>query len=246
SGHFLLQIHCRVSDQISSAVCLGAAVISSCRWPHVVRRGHTSYISPQRRPRAQDFAGHEARRLAGRAAHEVRLGDQSQDCEGDWPHYPGILPSARRRGDRMRRRTFISLLGAVGAWRLAPSEGEPAMPGVGVLNDIEEGEPFGQAQLAAFRDELGKLGGTDGSNVRIDYRTGAADSDAIRTYAAEIIASRPDVVLAAAQRFPRDWKRRAPGGPSGSSKPPIPAAAGPAPGLGRPAARPPAFTQSDS
>ena len=52
-------------------------------------------------------------------------------------------------------------------------------------------------QVAVPADELGKLGWTDGYNVRIDYRTGAADSDAIRTYAAEIIASRPDVVLAA-------------------------------------------------
>jgi putative ABC transport system substrate-binding protein len=68
---------------------------------------------------------------------------------------------------------------------------------IGVLNDYTEADPVGQAQVAAFRDELGKLGWTDGRNVRIDYRTGAADSEAIRTYAAEIIASRPDVVLAA-------------------------------------------------
>jgi putative ABC transport system substrate-binding protein len=33
--------------------------------------------------------------------------------------------------------------------------------------------------------------------VRIDYRAAALDSDAVRTYAAEIIATRPDVVLAA-------------------------------------------------
>jgi putative ABC transport system substrate-binding protein len=60
-----------------------------------------------------------------------------------------------------------------------------------------EADLVGQAQLAAFRDELGKLGWTDGRNVQVDYHTGATDSDAIRTYAAEIIASRPDVVLAA-------------------------------------------------
>jgi len=98
----------------------------------------------------------------------------------------------------MRRRTFISLLGAAAAWPLAARAQQAAMPVIGVLNDYTEADPFGQAQLAAFRDELGKLGWTDGRNVRIDYRTGAADSDAIRTYAAEIIASRPDVVLAGA------------------------------------------------
>ena len=102
----------------------------------------------------------------------------------------------------MKRREFITLLGGAAAtpsflWPRAARAQQPAMPVIGVLNDYTEADPVGQAQLAAFRDELGKLGWTDGRNVRIDYRTGAAYSDAIRTYAAEIIASRPDVVLAA-------------------------------------------------
>src|SRR5262249_57109834 len=68
---------------------------------------------------------------------------------------------------------------------------------IGVLNDYAESDPVGLAQLAAFRDELGKLGWTDGRNVRIEHRAAAVDNEAIRTYAAEIVASRPDVVLAA-------------------------------------------------
>jgi putative ABC transport system substrate-binding protein len=97
----------------------------------------------------------------------------------------------------MRRREFITLLGGTAAaWPLAARAQDP-MRRIGLLNDYTEADPVGQAQLAAFRDELGKLGWTDGHNIRIDYRTGAADSDAIRTYAAQIIASRPDVVLAA-------------------------------------------------
>jgi len=68
----------------------------------------------------------------------------------------------------MRRRTFISLLGAAAAWPLAGRAQQAAMPVIGVLNDYTEADPFGQAQLAAFRDELGKLGWTDARNVRID------------------------------------------------------------------------------
>ena len=97
----------------------------------------------------------------------------------------------------MRRREVITLLGSAAAWPIAARAQQDPMRRIGVLNDYTEADPVGQAQLAAFRDELGKLGWTDGRNVRIDYRTGAADNDAIRTYAAEIIASRPDVVLAA-------------------------------------------------
>jgi ABC-type uncharacterized transport system substrate-binding protein len=99
----------------------------------------------------------------------------------------------------MKRRQFISLLGgAAAAWpRAARAQQGERIRRIGVLNDYAEADPVGQAQLAAFRDELGKLGWTDGRNVRIDYRTGAADTDALRTYAAEMVALAPDVILAA-------------------------------------------------
>jgi putative ABC transport system substrate-binding protein len=98
----------------------------------------------------------------------------------------------------VNRRAFVTLLGgAAASWPLAARAQQDPMRRIGVLNDYAEADPVGQAQLAAFRDELGKLGWTNGRNMRIDYRTGAADNDAIRTFAAEIIASRPDVVLAA-------------------------------------------------
>ena len=41
------------------------------------------------------------------------------------------------------------------------------------------------------------MGWTDGRNVRIDYRWAAADADRSRTYAAELVALAPDVILAA-------------------------------------------------
>jgi ABC-type uncharacterized transport system substrate-binding protein len=97
----------------------------------------------------------------------------------------------------VRRREFITLLGGATAWPLAARAQQDGVRRIGVLNDYGETDPVGQTQLAAFRDELAKLGWTDGRNVRIDYRAGAVDSDAIRTYAADIVASRPDVVLAA-------------------------------------------------
>jgi putative tryptophan/tyrosine transport system substrate-binding protein len=98
----------------------------------------------------------------------------------------------------MKRRDFITLLRGAAAWPLAARAQQPdRMRCIGVLHDHAEADLDGKAQVAAFREELQKLGWTDGRNARIDYRSGAADADLIRTYAAEMVALGPDVVLAA-------------------------------------------------
>ena len=51
--------------------------------------------------RRQDSARGEAGRHPGRAADQVRARHQSHDCQGARPRNPGIIPRARRRGDRI-------------------------------------------------------------------------------------------------------------------------------------------------
>ena len=58
--------------------------------------------------------GAEARRSAGRAADQVRVRHQSQDREGARPRHPADAARPRRRGDRVKRREFITLLGGGG------------------------------------------------------------------------------------------------------------------------------------
>ena len=71
---------------------------------------------------------------------------------------------------------------------------------VGVLVNRAADDPEEQARLAAFLQRLQELGWTDGRNVRIDYRWAAADADRSRTYAAELVALAPDVILASASQ----------------------------------------------
>jgi putative ABC transport system substrate-binding protein len=100
----------------------------------------------------------------------------------------------------MQRREFITLLGgAAVAWpHAARAQQADRMRRVGVLWSLAADDPVGQARLAAFLQGLQELGWTDGCNVRIDYRwAAAADADRYRTYAAELVALAPDVILAA-------------------------------------------------
>src|SRR5256885_6058638 len=47
-----------------------------------------------------------------------------------------------------------------------------------------------------FRGALEKLGWTEGHNVRIDHRWAGCDPERVRTYAAELVGLKPDVILA--------------------------------------------------
>jgi putative tryptophan/tyrosine transport system substrate-binding protein len=98
----------------------------------------------------------------------------------------------------MRRREFIALLG--GSALVLPSAARAQQPGlirrVGMLMSGLASDPEQQARVAAFVHGLQQLGWTEGSNIQIDIRWGAGDTDRIRGYAAELVALAPDVILA--------------------------------------------------
>jgi putative tryptophan/tyrosine transport system substrate-binding protein len=101
----------------------------------------------------------------------------------------------------MRRREFITLLGAAAAgWPLAAraQQGE-RMRGVVVVSGFAEGDSEGQARMGGFREAIVKLGWVDGRNIRIDYRWGIADPARTGALAAELAASAPDVIFATGQ-----------------------------------------------
>ena len=99
----------------------------------------------------------------------------------------------------MRRREFITLLGgaAVAGPRAARAQQADRVRRVGVLESRAADDTEGQTRLAVFVQRLQELGWTDGRNMRVDYRWGAADADRYRTSAAELVALAPDVILAA-------------------------------------------------
>ena len=98
----------------------------------------------------------------------------------------------------MRRREFIAGLGgAAAAWPLAAGaqQGE-RMRRVGVLTNLASDDSEAQVRNTAFAHALAQLGWVVGQNLQIEHRWAAGDAERIRTYAAELIALTPDVMLA--------------------------------------------------
>jgi putative ABC transport system substrate-binding protein len=96
----------------------------------------------------------------------------------------------------MKRREFITLVGGAAAWPLA-SRAQQAehMRRVGVLMAFGEGDPVGEARVAAFREGLQELGWVEGRNIRIDTRWATADLASTERLAMELVASQPDLIL---------------------------------------------------
>ena len=108
------------------------------------------------------------------------------------------LLARRRRGDRMRRREFITLLGgAAAAWPLAArAQQAERMRRVGVLMYTTPDEPDSQARITALAQGLEAAGWAVGRNVRIDVRWSSGDLARLRSDAAELVALGSDVLVA--------------------------------------------------
>jgi ABC-type uncharacterized transport system substrate-binding protein len=97
----------------------------------------------------------------------------------------------------MRRRKFITLLGAAAAWPLAAhAQQTERMRRIGLLIQFSESDPQGQARIRAFRDELEKRGWKIGGNLQIDYRWAVSNDEQARSAVAELLALTPDVISA--------------------------------------------------
>jgi putative tryptophan/tyrosine transport system substrate-binding protein len=97
----------------------------------------------------------------------------------------------------MRRREFITLLGAAAAALplTARAQQPERMRRIGVLTNLAADDPEAQTRVGAFLQGLQEFGWAVGRNMRIDLRWGGGDAEKTRRYAAELVALAPDVIL---------------------------------------------------
>ena len=97
----------------------------------------------------------------------------------------------------LQRRDFLTLLGAATVIGAATSPfAQPAnrTPRIGFLMGLAD-DPEAQARAKAFEEELQKEGWVAGKNVQLDYRFAAGDASRMKTFAQELVALQPDVLV---------------------------------------------------
>src|SRR6516164_3617313 len=155
-------------------------------------------LSRGRQLRGETSQWREARGPSGHAIGQIRAGDQPQNLQGAGARYSSEAARARRRGHRVRRREFNTLLtGAAVTWPLAAraQQADPVRQ-VGMLLSGTADDAVFQTWVGAFLQGLAQSGWIIGGNVRIETRWAGSKADDIRRYAQELVALAPDVILA--------------------------------------------------
>ena len=96
----------------------------------------------------------------------------------------------------MRRRDLIAMLGATIAGSGAVQSDERSRRRLGVLTTTSETDAEWQAERAAFTSAISAFGWREGQNLKIDYRFAAGEPMAFPALARELVALKPDVLLA--------------------------------------------------
>src|SRR5262249_35577074 len=144
------------------------------------------------RPRAQR---REAGRSADHASDKVRIRHQPADGRGARHRRSADPARPRRRGDRMKRRAFITLLGgAVAAWPLAARAQQPGKtPRVGYIRaGNPNNDPFRDEFVRGMRD----LGYVEERNIAYEFRHYGADIESIPSLINDLLRAKVDIIAA--------------------------------------------------
>ena len=93
----------------------------------------------------------------------------------------------------MRRREFITVLAGAATWSLAANAQQVRR--TGVLLGFAESDRDAQSGLKLFREELRKLGWTEGRNIEMQIHAAGGAVESIKRFAKELVALQPDLIV---------------------------------------------------
>jgi putative ABC transport system substrate-binding protein len=95
----------------------------------------------------------------------------------------------------VRRREFVSLIGAAAAWPVAARAQQTAYPVIGFLN--QEAAELTANNVTGFRKGLSETGFVENQNVTIDYRWAEGHYEQLPQFAADLVNRKVAVIVAA-------------------------------------------------
>lgn len=97
----------------------------------------------------------------------------------------------------MRRRELLAFVACVAGLPPASwAQQKRGVRSVGIITNLSEADPEGQARAGALVQELRNAGWIDGQNLRLFYRWPVGDGELIRKHSREVLAELPDVIVA--------------------------------------------------
>src|SRR5215469_1845186 len=116
---------------------------------------------------------------------------------GAWLHRAALASRPRRRGDRMKRRDFITIVASATAW-IATARAQEPRHVIGVLSALLKPTGSFDATLPglmpAFYQRLGEAGFV--GNMSIEYRWADGHYDRLPTLTADLVARNVSVIWA--------------------------------------------------
>jgi putative ABC transport system substrate-binding protein len=110
----------------------------------------------------------------------------------------------------MRRRDFITALGAAATWPLVARAQQPAkmkrIAFVHPSNKVSELSVSGRPYYRAFFEELSRLGYVEGQNLGVERYSGEGRPERYAELARDVVNTHPDLILAVAARLSLDFK----------------------------------------
>jgi ABC-type uncharacterized transport system substrate-binding protein len=100
-----------------------------------------------------------------------------------------------------RRKLLVTFGGAAAAWPLAArAQQSTRMRRIGIVMPYAKGDSEVEPRVRAFKQELAKLGWTEGGNIQFEEHWTTDNMDIVRAHAASLVASNPDIIVATGGR----------------------------------------------